>query len=238
MNYKNTQIYQIGTMNSLINGVLEGDVTLKRLAQKGDFGIGTYNHVAGEMILLDKTFYQIGKEGIVRRASQSIKTPFAVVTFFHKKQVYRTYHKHTLKQLKAFIDTKIISKNLIYAIKIIGDFSKVQMRAMKTQKHSCHSLKQEKNQYQYSLNSSKGTLVGFWFPQFMNNINVPGYHFHFLDMDKKRGGHLFNCISHASRIEISTAYNFHLELFQTTKFLQANLIASKIKEIKKLEKGN
>jgi hypothetical protein len=37
----------------------------------------------------------------------------------------------------------------------------------------------------------RGVLVGFWCPPFVgSNLNVPGFHFHFLSADRQRGGHV------------------------------------------------
>lgn len=35
----------------------------------------------------------------------------------------------------------------------------------------------------------KGTMIGFYCPQFIGDINTAGYHFHFISDDKKLGGH-------------------------------------------------
>ena len=48
-----SEIYQTSTMGALLGGVYEGDVTIGELLRHGDFGLGTFNRLDGEMLVLD-----------------------------------------------------------------------------------------------------------------------------------------------------------------------------------------
>ena len=37
-----------------------------------------------------------------------------------------------------------------------------------------------------------GSLVGVYFSDYMDGINMPGWHLHFLSEDRSKGGHVFN----------------------------------------------
>ena len=67
-----------------------------------------------------------------------------------------------------------------------------------------------REQPEFDFENIDGTLVGFWTPNFLQSIAVPGYHFHFLMQDKTRGGHLLEC--HPRRIRISLQHIPRLEL--------------------------
>jgi len=75
-------VYQIGTIRSLLTGVYEGDLRFDELAHYGDFGLGTFDGVSGEMVALDGHFYRIDAEGRAHAVDPEMKTPFAVVAHF------------------------------------------------------------------------------------------------------------------------------------------------------------
>ena len=49
-------IYQTSLMSALLSGVYEGETTMADLLQHGDFGLGTFNHLDGEMIAFNRKF--------------------------------------------------------------------------------------------------------------------------------------------------------------------------------------
>jgi acetolactate decarboxylase len=70
------------TINALLRGLYNGDMTIADLASHGDHGLGTVNGLDGELIIVDGTPYQMGADGVVRRLQGSEGTPFAVVASF------------------------------------------------------------------------------------------------------------------------------------------------------------
>ncbi len=50
------EIYQISLMSALIDGVYEGETTIAELLKHGDFGLGTFNHLDGELIAFDRKY--------------------------------------------------------------------------------------------------------------------------------------------------------------------------------------
>jgi len=79
---KNDVVFQSSTINTLLKGIYDGDVTFGELKRNGDFGLGTFNALDGEMIGLAGTFYQIKADGVAYPVEDSVKTPFAGVSFF------------------------------------------------------------------------------------------------------------------------------------------------------------
>ena len=75
-------VYQTSTMAALLDGIYDGDVTIADLLSHGDFGLGTFNHLDGEMVVLDGTCYHLRADGTARIASPQDKTPFAAVLQF------------------------------------------------------------------------------------------------------------------------------------------------------------
>ena len=171
--------YQISTINALLKGVYDGDTTFEELRTKGNFGIGTFNGLDGEMIVVDGEFYQIKVDGLVYPINDSMQTPFAVVTFFESDEMILTDKELTHTQLMHYLDNVLPTKNIFYAITITGDFKSVKVRSVPRQSEPYPLLVEAiKNQSIFDLQTVEGTIVGFRTPEYMEGINVPGYHFH------------------------------------------------------------
>jgi len=54
---------QVSTIDAVLNGLYDGVVAYGDLKECGDFGIGTFEGLDGEMIALDGDFYQIKADG-------------------------------------------------------------------------------------------------------------------------------------------------------------------------------
>src|SRR5690348_14289893 len=75
-------LFQASTIGALLDGAFEGDVTFAELAERGDLGLGTLNHLDGEMIALEGGFYRADVDGSISGVADSERTPFAVVVPF------------------------------------------------------------------------------------------------------------------------------------------------------------
>ena len=69
-------------MGALLDGVYDGDVTIAEILRHGDFGLGTFNHLDGEMVILDGICYHLRADGSATVADDADRTPFAAVTRF------------------------------------------------------------------------------------------------------------------------------------------------------------
>ena len=183
-----TELYQVSTFKALEEMVYDGEVRYSDVFKKGDFGLGTFNGTDGEMIALDGTYYQDSPTGALSLASPSLKTPFAAVTFFKPKQTVKVKNATSFKELGMMLDHFIAPQNTPVAIKISGNFKKIKLRSLKKQTPPYGPLMQN----DYSWDHIQGTLVGFWFPKYLDGINVGGYHYHFIDEKKEKGGHVLD----------------------------------------------
>ena len=59
-----------------------GSSRSRELKKHGDFGIGTFDALDGEMIVLDGVVYQAKADGHIYQAADNLTTPFATVTYF------------------------------------------------------------------------------------------------------------------------------------------------------------
>src|SRR5258705_13808803 len=74
------EAYQVGTISGLVAGGYDGGVTVGELLRHGGFGLGTFNGVDGEMMVLDGRVYRGTIDGRAHLVTRADKTPFAVVT--------------------------------------------------------------------------------------------------------------------------------------------------------------
>ena len=76
------RITQTSTIDALLAGVYDGEMSCRELLDHGNFGIGTFNRLDGEMIALDGKIYQVKSDGKVYTPETDIMTPFATVCAF------------------------------------------------------------------------------------------------------------------------------------------------------------
>jgi len=209
-------LFQTSTMNAIFKGVYDGEITYKQLRQHGDFGIGTFNGLDGELFALEGKFYRIKADGIAYPVDDSMKTPFAVVTFFEPDKSVLLDETFDYKQLQQYLDNLLPAKDIFYAIKIEGTFKYIKARNIPMQNKPYPQFSEVvKSQLIFEFHNVEGTMVGFWCPAYLEEINVPGYHLHFITKDKKTGGHLLECQVQDVKIEIDYTPEFHVALSES-----------------------
>jgi acetolactate decarboxylase len=130
--YRAGELYQTSLMSALIAGLYEGDVTYGEIRKHGDFGLGTFNELDGEMVGFDGTFYQLRSDGTARPVAPDQKTPFAVVTFFQSQKELYLAQPMTKSELLALIE-KLTDANLFSAVRVDGIFDEVRTRTVQRQ---------------------------------------------------------------------------------------------------------
>lgn len=233
---KNT-VFQNAPINALLAGCYSGTMSIQELKEHGDFGVGTLDALDGELVVLDHAFYQIKPDGKAYRLSDKDTSPFATVVFFDAGQEFAPPQAMAFKELTAFLDKKLLSENLIYAIKATGRFPALKVRSAACQEKPFPVLTEAiKEQKVFELKDQEGTLVGFRFPPYVEGINVPGYHFHFLNKDKTLGGHVLDLWVEELRILIDEIHGLSLGLPQNEEFLKFRFEADAAAAIQKIEK--
>jgi acetolactate decarboxylase len=186
-------LFQISTVDALINGIYDGVTTIGELKNYGDFGIGTFEALDGEMAVIDGEVYQIKADGVAYPVADSMETPFAAVTFFDIDLEETVPSGINYQQLQVFLDGILPTGNIFYAIKIEGTFSYMKTRSVPAQVKPYPKLVEvTENQSIFEFYNIGGTIVGFYCPSYVNGINVSGYHLHFLTEDKNAGGHILD----------------------------------------------
>jgi len=216
-------LFQVSTSGALVQGVYERAVSSNLLLNYGDFGLGTFENLDGEMVVLDGAIYQVRSDGKVTKIEKDVGTPFAVVTHFVADQDQMIENASSFKDLTEICDRYRDSDNLFYAFRIDGHFGNVHTRAMRETLDGLPLAKAAAIQPEFEFTGVDGTLVGIWAPQFSSALNIAGYHFHFLSEDRSKGGHLLECSGKHLRIRVERLNDFHLSLPESEEFLRADL---------------
>ena len=230
-------LFQVSTLQALVSGIYDGEVPLKQLLTHGNFGIGTFNGLNGEMVILNGTVYQITATGSVEKPELSVKVPYAAITAFESTNRITLSDTITINALCLRLDSCLRSKNLFYAVKITGEFDSLTTRSIPQQEKPYSPMK-DVIHYQsvFSLNAKTGTIVGFRCPDYAQGVNMPGYHLHFIAADTLSGGHVLKGTVHNAVVEWQELSSFTMALPGDSCFLHANLKAQDDATIKKIEK--
>jgi acetolactate decarboxylase len=233
------EVYQTSTMGALLAGVYEGNVTVRELLHRGDFGLGTFNALDGEMLVLDGVCYQLRSDGSATVADPAELSPFAVLTWFHADHSIDVSAPSDAAALKAMIDETAASTNLIVAIRINGVFDDIHTRTVTAQRKPYRPFTEAtQDQHEVRFADVSGTLAGFRTPTYEQGISVAGYHAHFIDKDRRHGGHALHYRLARGIIDICIRSELHLSLQRTTEFLGADLSAADVdSQIRQTEEG-
>jgi acetolactate decarboxylase len=215
-------LFQVSTSAALVEGLYQGAVKVERLLSHGDFGLGTFVDLDGEMVVLDGVCYQVSSDGTVSRVEIDRLIPYAVVTRFNAELSEQYAELNSFTELVAVCDELRDSENLFYAFRIDGVFS-LKTRVMKPVPEGTGLKAASSEQREFLFQDVEGTLVGLWSPGFAGSFSVPGYHFHFLSSDRKRGGHVLECKVRNVVLRGCAMHEMHVSLPETAEFLKADL---------------
>lgn len=228
-------LFQVSTIDALLQGVYDGVMNFGELKQQGDFGIGTFEGIDGEMIALDGQYYQVKADGIAYSVNDTMTTPFSTVTYFDKDFDVIVSAKN-FTELSSALDAQIPSKNLFYAIRIDGTFPYVKTRSIPKLSKPYPLLKDAAaNQSVFEFEDIKGTIVGFYTPKSAEGLNVPGYHLHLITDDNKAGGHILDLALNSSVIWLDITPTFNMALPSSGDFIGIDLTKDLNEDLNQVE---
>lgn len=232
-------IYQVSLLQSLLCGDYHGSVEIKELKRHGNAGIGTFNRLNGELIMLDGEVYRASGDGSVELVSDDETTPFSVVTYINPKE--RELLKEIpdydalCKKLNRAVEENGI--NRFYMIRIDSMFRNINVRSVYAQEEPYRRLSEvmENDQTFFDYENTEGTLVGIYCPPYMARLNAVGWHMHFISKDKTCGGHVLDVDISDAVLTMEAIDGFRMHLPQNENFHRFDLSKDLSEDIRKIE---
>ena len=231
-------LFQVSISGALVAGVYDREVNVRSILEHGDFGLGTFAHLDGEMVVLDGRAYQVQGSGRVLEAKPDAGAPFAVVTRFVPRLQIDIGPVASFSDLEAFCDQYRSSGNIFYAMRLDGHFQRVRTRAVNPPQPGTRLVDAARAQSEFSFEGIDGTLVGLWSPGFSSAFSVAGYHFHFLSDDRCHGGHVLDIAATSLRLSVEPLTDFRLALPESEAFLKADLRKNTAEELAYAEQAH
>jgi len=216
-------LFQVSTSAAMVEGLFQGAVRVSDVLSHGDFGLGTFVELDGEMVLLDGICYQVAPTGRVSVVEGGREVPYAVVTRFQADVSKRVSQVSSFAGLTVACDLLRSSNNIYYAFRAEGRFDVLRTRIMQAVPEGTGIKSAGAGQAEFRLEGVEGTLVGIWSPAFAGAFSVPGYHFHFISADGQQGGHVLDCKAAVLDIQACGMNEMHVSLPETEEFLRADL---------------
>jgi acetolactate decarboxylase len=231
-------LFQVSTSGALVAGVSDREVSVEAILEHGNFGLGTFADLDGEMVVVDGRVYQARGSGKVSEAAPDAGAPFAVVTWFEPETDVWIATVVSFADLEASCDAFRSSGNIFYALRLDGQFKRVRTRAVNPSRPGTPLVDAAKAQTEFTFTDVDGTLVGLWSPGFTSAVSVAGYHFHFLSTDRQHGGHLLDVEADKLRLKVEALTSFHLALPESAAFLKADLSKNTAEELAYAEQAH
>jgi acetolactate decarboxylase len=194
------RLFQVSYYEALSKGKPDGICTISELLAHGNTGLGGFDALDGEMIMLDGKVYQVPVSGKVISPDLSSKVCFAAVYDFKSNKSLSVQGDSNMYNV---IDRLAPDKDITFAIKISGLFEYVKTRSVPAQKKPYPPLSEiVKTQSVFEKKQVKGTVVGIRTPSYKVGLNPIGYHLHFISSDGTFGGHLLEMRPNDVKCEI------------------------------------
>lgn len=216
-------IYQVSTSSALAQGVFQGVVTVAALGHHGDFGLGTFDGLDGELILLDGNCYRATYAGAITSVDPTREVPYAVVTHFSADTTRQFDGIASISDLEAELDEARSSENLFLAIRGDATFDRLELRSACPAAPGEGLLEATRHQSEFQGNGVSGTIVGFWTPGYADQVAIGGYHFHFISDDRTFGGHVLDLTAARIDVGIQTETSIQIAIPDTSEFRSVDL---------------
>ena len=235
-------MYQVSTVQALAMGYTRAVITVEELLRHGDTGLGTFENVDGEMIVADGVCFRAMVDGTVAEAPGKLGVPFASVSRLSGVRSFPLEGVENIDALKTVLTQRVeedFGLNSMHMVRIDGTFDRVSARSESGQRTQHVTLKDmlQKRQRDFFFDDIEGTLICVYYPDYMDGINVPGWHLHFLSADKTRGGHVFDCVPRRATARLDKISRIEIQLPFSPAFDTYSLKSASQDEIRQVEQG-
>jgi len=206
-------IFQYSTKNILLAHDYKGDITVGEIKENGDFGLGTFNMFDGEMVMYNGNAYQVLTNGDINNMPSESLSPYVVAKFFNADTSFSLPNNLSLDSVKTLLNPLVGNSLAPLAIKMTATFKTLKSRSVdKVSDESITLTEIIADQTVFEFTDVQGTVIGFWYPDYFDGVNFPGFHMHVLLDDLSGGGHLLDCTFESVNVEIDYASGVTVDL--------------------------
>ena len=230
--------YQISTIDALLQSVYDGFVPISEVRKHGDTAIGTIDALDGELIAVDGEYYTIRSDGVAYPLEDTTTTPFIVATYFDSDFTIHIDNTENISRFEEQLEAGLPSANMFYALRIDGTFDYVKTRSVPKQTRPYPKLAEViKEQSEFEFYNTTGSIVGFWSPEFISGLNVPGYHIHYLTTERTAGGHVLDLRMTDEDVKLDITPDFFMVLPTEGDFYEVDLTGDLGSALETVEKN-
>lgn len=235
-------IFQVSLLQGLTLGDYHGSIPVEELKRHGDTGIGTFDGLNGELIMIDGEVYRAAGDGNVEVVSDAETIPFSNVSFLDADVEKSLKEIPDYAALCAALNQLVAERgeNRFYMIRIDGTFREANLRSEYAQEEPYRPLVEvlEHDQTFFDYTDIEGTVVGLYCPSYMSDLNAAGWHMHFISADKTKGGHVLGLSVANATLTWDDADAFQMLLPQNEMFSGLDLTVDQSEDIRKVETGS
>ena len=231
-----TKFTQISLFSVLLSGRYGGVITVAEVKKLGGMSIATMDRLDGEMQMIDGVVYQACADGHVYLPGDDATVPFGTVAEFHAEESLRLADIPSYELFEEHLAELCPQVNVPLAVHFTGEFRRMKVRTVGRQEHDGIGLAEAaKNEAIFDLADCSGDLVGFRLPGYVNGVNAPGWHLHFMDAAREHGGHVVNFSLREGLLKFCHADDFQIRLPPPEVLSGLDLDRDWSKELKRAE---
>lgn len=219
-------LVQASTLNALMLGNFDRTVSVREFLHLADTGIGTYTGLDGEAIFEGGVAYKAAADGSVVVMGPDEGVAFGTVARFDESvPEFELTGIADIEALKKALAPYVAgNQNVFYMIKANGLFRTMHVRSCFACEKPYPTLSEvAKNQREFHFENTRGSVIAVWCPAYVNGINLPGWHFHYLSGDKTQGGHILGLSADSMHVRLNRIERFDLTLPQNPEFAARDL---------------
>ena len=233
---RRTRFTQVSLFCVLLSGRYGGVISVGELKKLGNMAIATMDRLDGEMQMVDGVVYQACADGHVYLPGDDATIPFGTIAEFHAERTVKLSDVPSYEEFEARMDELCPAENVPLAIHFTGAFNHMKVRAVARQERDGVGLAEAaKDEAVFEYPNVRGDLVGFRLPGYVKGVNAPGWHLHFVDAERRHGGHVVNFSIQEGELRCCSGDDFQIWLPDAATLSGLNLARDWSDELKQAE---
>lgn len=220
------KMLQASTLNALMLGNFDTTMSVRDFLDGFDTGIGTYTGLNGEAIFSGGKAYRATADGGVTEMQPDDGVAFGTVVRFDESVPERTASGvEDIEVFKDLLEPYVAGNhNIFYVLKASGTFTKMHVRSCYQCEKPYPTLAEAaSHQKEFHYENIPGEVIAVYCPPYVNGINLPGWHFHFLSADKAHGGHILGLSADKLSFKLNAVTDWELVLPENPEFAKRDL---------------